>query len=220
MFIVKKNPKSLSAEAYRLLRTNLEYSSIDKSLKSIVVTSTEPGEGKSTVAGNLAIILGESGKKVILIDSDLRKPSLHKKFKVSNDLGLTDYLIGKCKLIDILKKIDDNVIVIPSGNKAPNPAEIIASKSMEELIKTLTEKIDVDYIIIDTPPVKHVADAVALAGKCDGTIVIVKSGLTKVKDLTNVLGELEKVRANIIGTVLNGVQRNKKDYYNYYYGDD
>lgn len=220
MFIVKKNPKSLSAEAYRLLRTNLEYSSIDKSLKSIVLTSTEAGEGKSTVAGNLAIILGESGKKVILIDSDLRKPSLHKKFKVSNELGLTDYLIGKCKLIDILKKIDDNVIVIPSGNKAPNPAEIIASKSMEELIKTLTEKIDVDYIIIDTPPVKHVADAVALAGKCDGTIVIVKSGLTKAKDLTNVLRELEKVRANIIGTVLNGVQRNKKDYYNYYYGDD
>ena len=220
MFIVKKNPKSLSAEAYRLLRTNLEYASIDKSLKSIVVTSTEPGEGKSTVAGNLAIILGESGKKVILIDSDLRKPSLHKKFKVSNELGLTDYLIGKCKLIDILKKIDDNVFIIPSGNKAPNPAEIVASKSMEELIETLPEKIDVDYIIIDTPPVKHVADAVALAGKCDGTIVIVKSGLTKVKDLTNVLGELEKVRANIIGTVLNGVQRNKKDYYNYYYGDD
>lgn len=220
MFIVKKNPKSLSAEAYRLLRTNLEYSSIDKSLKSIVVTSTEAGEGKSTVAGNLAIILGESGKKVILIDSDLRKPSLHKKFKVSNELGLTDYLIGKCKLIDILKNIDDNVFIIPSGNKAPNPAEIVASKSMEELIKTLPEKIDVDYIIIDTPPVKHVADAVALAGKCDGTIVIVKSGLTKIKDLTNVLGELEKVRANIIGTVLNGVKRNKKDYYNYYYGDD
>lgn len=220
MFIVKKNPKSLSAEAYRLLRTNLEYSSIDKSLKSIVVTSTEPGEGKSTVAGNLAIILGESGKKVILIDADLRKPSLHKKFKVSNGLGLTDCLIGKCKLTDVLKKIDDNVLIIPAGNKAPNPAEIIASKSMEELIETLSEKIEVDYIIIDTPPVKHVADAVALAGKCDGTIVIVKSGLTKVKDLTNVLGELEKVRANIIGTVLNGVQRNKKDYYNYYYGDD
>lgn len=220
MFIVKKNPKSLSAEAYRLLRTNLEYSSIDKSLKSIVVTSTEPGEGKSTVAGNLAIILGESGKKVILIDADLRKPSLHKKFKVSNGLGLTDYLIGKCKLTDVLKNIDDNVLIIPAGNKAPNPAEIIASKSMEELIETLSEKIEIDYIIIDTPPVKHVADAVALAGKCDGTIVIVKSGLTKVKDLTNVLGELEKVRANIIGTVLNGVERNKKDYYNYYYGDD
>lgn len=220
MFIVKKNPKSLSAEVYRLLRTNLEYSSIDKSLKSIVVTSTEPGEGKSTVAGNLAIILGESGKKVILIDADLRKPSLHKKFKVSNGLGLTDYLIGKCKLTDILKNIDDNVLILPSGNKVPNPAEIIASKSMEELIETLSEKIDVDYIIIDTPPVKHVADAVVLSGKCDGTIVVVKSGLTKAKDLTNVLGELEKVRANIIGTVLNGVQKNKKDYYNYYYGDD
>ena len=84
---------------------------------------------------------------------------------------------------------------------------------MEELIETLSEKIDVDYIIIDTPPVKHVADAVVLSGKCDGTIVVVKSGLTKA-------GELEKVRANIIGTVLNGVQKNKKDYYNYYYGDD
>ena len=142
MFITSKMPKSISAEAYRSLRTSIKFSSVDKPIKTIVVTSSIPGEGKSTISGNLAITLSQSGARVLLIDCDLRKPSIHKKFRVVNDLGLTDILVDKCSLKDVIKKIDEYLFMITAGTIPPNPSEIVGSNSMDDLIKELSLSFD------------------------------------------------------------------------------
>lgn len=157
MFIVEKDPKSIAAESYRTLRTNLQYSSFDKEYKVIVVTSSEPGEGKSTTSGNLAISLAQGDKKVILIDCDLRKPSVHRKFKISNVIGLSDVLIGKEKLYAAAQKHGDNLIILTAGKIPPNPSEMLNSKAMTALLEELKKQFD--YIILDTPPVQAVTDS-------------------------------------------------------------
>ena len=214
MLTVKENPKSLLAEAYRGLRTSLEYSSVDKKLKTLVVTSSNPGEGKSTVSGNLAFVLAQGGKKV---DADLRKPTIHKKFRVANTAGLTDCLIGKKKVNEVVNKIEDNVHIITAGQKTPNPAEMVSSKAMEDLIAALKDVYD--YVIIDTPPVRNINDGVVLSAKVDGTILVVRAGVTKSVDIVKGYKELEKVKSNVIGTVLNAVENKKDSYYYYYYED-
>lgn len=216
MFLVNEKPTSLLAEAYRGIRTSIEYSSVDKKIKTLLVTSAEPGEGKSTVCGNLAFVLSQGGKKVIIVDCDLRKPSINKKFKLSNNRGLTDFLIGKVKFEDIVNNIQDNLYVITSGNKATNPAEVVSSVAMEKLIEDLGEKYD--YVILDTPPVKRINDGIVLSTKVDGVVYVVRAGQTKQKDILEGYKALEAVKANVIGSVLNGVSKSKNDYY-YYYGE-
>lgn len=211
MFLVDKDPKSIAAESYRVLRTSLEYSSIDKELKSIVVTSSEPGEGKSTVAGNLASIIAQNNKKVIIIDCDLRRPTIHKKFGISNSIGLTEYIIGKNDLNNVIQILNENFSVITSGRIPPNPSEILSSKSMENLLKALS--VCYDYVILDTPPLTAVTDAQILAGKCDGTILVVRAESTSKESIIKAYKELEKVRANVLGAVLNGIKGNNKIYY-------
>ena len=173
MFIVDKLPKSITAESYRSLRTNIQYSSIDKQVKTLVVTSSNAGEGKSTVAGNLAYTFFQNGKRVLIIDCDLRKPSLHRKFNVSNEEGLTDVLVGTSKLNNVMKKIDDNLYLLTTGTLPPNPAEIIVSNTMENFLEQC--KINIDYIILDTPPILPVTDSNLLAIKADATVVVVRS---------------------------------------------
>ena len=134
MFVTKKMPMSLSAEAYRSLRTSIKFSSVDKPIKTIVVTSALIGEGKSTVAGNLAYTLNQDGAKVLVIDCDLRKPSMHCNFSVSNEEGLTDVLAGSYDLKSVIKKIEGSLFLITAGTTSPNPAEILGSKAMEDLI--------------------------------------------------------------------------------------
>ncbi|MGU8705059.1 CpsD/CapB family tyrosine-protein kinase [Clostridium perfringens] len=211
MFLVDKDPKSIAAESYRVLRTSLEYSSIDKELKSIVITSSEPGEGKSTVAGNLASIIAQNNKKVIIIDCDLRRPTIHKKFGISNSIGLTEYIIGKNDLNNVIQILNENFSVITSGRIPPNPSEILSSKSMENLLKALS--VCYDYVILDTPPLTAVTDAQILAGKCDGTILVVRAESTSKESIIKAYKELEKVRANVLGSVLNGIKGNNKIYY-------
>lgn len=217
MLTIEENPTSLLAEAYRGLRTSLEYSSVDKKLKTIVVTSSNPGEGKSTVSTNLAFVLSQGGKKVIVIDGDLRKPTIHKKFKLDNTEGLTDLLVGKKSINQVSKTIDKNITVITAGKKTPNPAEMVSSKAMEELIKFLRE--EYDYVIIDTPPVRNINDGVILSAKADGVILVVRAGKTKRADIVKGYKELEKVKANIVGSVLNAIETRKDKYYYYYYED-
>ncbi len=217
MFIIQDNPKSPAAESYRTLRTNIEYSSFDEKIKSIVVTSSEPGEGKSTTAGNLALSLAEDNKKVVLIDCDLRKPSLHKKFKVSNGIGLSEVLIGDKGLGIALKEVGTNLSLLTSGKIPPNPSEMLGSKAMNELIKILKERFD--YVVLDTPPVLAVTDAQILSTKVEGTILVVRADDTKRDTVMNAKKALEKVNANIIGTVLNGVEAKRTSYY-YYYGTE
>ena len=217
MFIVETKPKSIAAESYRTLRTNLQYSSFDKEYKVIVVTSAEPGEGKTTTAGNLALSLAQGEKKVILIDCDLRKPSLHKSFKISNTIGLSDVLIGVESLSKTINKYNKNLIVLTSGKIPPNPSEMLGSKAMTDLLKAIQQEFD--YVILDTPPIQAVTDSQILATKADGTILVIKAESTKKESVQNSINLLKKVNAHIIGTVLNGVD-NKKNKYYYYYGEE
>lgn len=216
MFILEKDPKSIAAESYRTLRTNIQYSSFDKEYKVIMVTSSEPGEGKSTIAGNLALSFAQDGKRVLLIDCDLRKPSLHKKFKISNLVGLSDVLIGKEDLKTALHRYNENLVVLTSGKIPPNPSEMLSSKTMSMLLEEL--KGVFDCVILDTPPVQAVTDSQILSTKADGTILVIRAERTKRDSVKNALGLLKKVNANIIGTVLNGVDTSRNKYY-YYYGE-
>ena len=213
MFIVDKLPKSITAESYRSLRTNIQYSSIDKQVKTLVVTSSNAGEGKSTVAGNLAYTFFQSGKRVLIIDCDLRKPSLHRKFNVSNEVGLTDVLVGTSELNKVMKKIDDNLYLLTTGTLPPNPAEIIGSNTMENFLDEC--KINFDYIILDTPPILPVSDSKLLAIKADATVLVVRSEISKLKHVSQAFKELGKVNANVIGTILNDVEvHSERWYYN------
>ena len=137
MFIVEMKPNSIAAEAYRTSRTNIQYSSFDKEIKTMVITSSEPGEGKSTTAGNMALSFAQSEKNVILIDCDLRKPSLHRKFKITNLVGLSDVLIGKEKMNDAVTEYSENLHILTSGKLPPNPSEMLGSKAMGRLLEEL-----------------------------------------------------------------------------------
>jgi capsular exopolysaccharide synthesis family protein len=213
MFIVEKEPKSMAAESYRTLRTNIEYSSFDKEYRVIVVTSSEPEEGKSTTAGNLALCMAQGDKKVMLIDCDLRKPTLHRKFKVSNLIGLSDVMIGKADLSIAAHRYNKSLFLLTAGKISPNPSEMLSSKVMSYLLESLKETFD--YIILDTPPLKVVTDSQILSTKADGTILVVRAEKTKRESVKNAVDLLKNVNANIIGIVLNGIDasRNKYDYY-------
>ena len=215
MFIVEKKPKSISAESYRTLRTNIQYSSFDNEIRTIVVTSSEPGEGKSTVAGNLALSFAQSDKSTIIIDCDLRKPSLHKKFRISNMAGLSDILIGRKSLVEAVNQYNENMHIITSGKIPPNPAEMLGSKAMERLIAELKEIYDV--IILDSAPLQAVTDAQILSAKSDGTILVVRAEKTKRDSVASAKELLDKVNANVLGVVLN-VTENRRGKYYYYYG--
>lgn len=216
MFIVEKDPRSIASESYRTLRTNLQYSSFDEEYKVIVVTSAEPGEGKSTTAGNLALSIAEGDKKVVLIDCDLRKPSLHKKFEISNTAGLSDVIVGKESISVVGYRYNNNLTVLTSGKIPPNPSEMLGSKSMKALIDALKKVFD--YVILDTPPVQAVTDAQILSTRADGTLLVIRAEKTKKDSVVNSINLLKKVNANIIGTILNGVDTKRNSYY-YYYGD-
>ena len=215
MFIVEKKPKSISAESYRTLRTNIQYSSFDKEIRTIVVTSSEPGEGKSTVVGNLALSFAQSYKSTIIIDCDLRKPSLHKKFRISNMAGLSDILIGRKSLVEAVNQYNENMHIITSGKIPPNPAEMLGSKAMERLIAELKEIYDV--IILDSAPLQAVTDAQILSTKSDGTILVVRAEKTKRDSVASAKELLDKVNANVLGVVLNATENRRGKYY-YYYG--
>lgn len=217
MFIVDEKPKSVTAEAYRKLRTNIQYSSFDEEIRTIVVTSSEPGEGKSTTAGNIAISFAQASRKTVIIDCDMRKPSLHKKFKISNMSGLSDILIGKEKIDDVVHHFNDELDIITSGKLPPNPAEMLGSRTMERLILALKERYDV--IILDTAPLQAVTDAQILSTKADGIIMVVRAHTTKRESVIQAKNLIEKVGGKILGLVLNGVENSREKYY-YYYGSN
>jgi len=217
MFIVEDKPRSVEAEAYRTLRTNIQYSSIDKEIKSIVVTSACPMEGKSTVSGNLALVFAQNGKKVIIVDCDLRKPSIHRKFNISNLCGLSEVMIGKETLDNAIQKYKSNLHILPSGKIPPNPAEMINSTTMSNLLEEL--KVEYDIVIIDSSPLEAVTDSQILSTKVDGTILVLKAGVSKIESVKEAKNLLNKVGANIIGLVINQISKSKKNY-DYYYGTD
>lgn len=211
MFVMEELPVSIVAEAYRTLRSNLQYSIFDSDCKVIVITSTEPGEGKSTVAGNIALALGQCEKKVILIDCDLRKPTLYKRFNLSNKTGLTEIIIAKEEKIVIGEKYNDYLTIVTSGTKPPNPAELLGSRYMTNLLNALRKAYD--YVILDTPPLQAVTDGQILSAHADGTILVVKAETTKKTSVHNAINMLKRVNARIIGVVLNEVKVKNSYYY-------
>lgn len=214
MFIVDSKPKSIAAESYRTLRTNIQYSSFDEEVRTMVITSSEPGEGKSTTAGNIALSFAQADKKTVIIDCDLRKPSLHKKFKISNRTGLSEILIGKEKVNTAIHSYNDKLDIITSGKIPPNPAEMLGSKTMERLLEALKEKYDI--IILDTAPLQAVTDAQILSIKADGIILVIKAEVTKKESVIQAKNLIEKVGGKILGTVLNGVGSSRGKYYYYH----
>ena len=215
MFVMEKAPKSIDAEAYRSLRSNIEYSSFDDEYRVIVVTSSVPGEGKSTTSGNLAIALAQSGNSVLLVDCDMRKPSIHKKFKISNAAGTAELLLRKKLFEEVANKYNENLTIITAGKIPPNPSEMLASRAMTAFIEEM--KNEFKYIILDTPPLQAVTDAQVLSTKADGVLLIVRAGSTKREMVFNSVDLIKKVQGKVIGTVLNGVENKKNNYY--YYGE-
>ena len=216
MFVVEKKPKSIVAEAYRTLRTNIQYSSFDNEYRTIVVTSSEPGEGKTVTSGNLALALAQGENKVLLVDCDMRKPSIHKNFRISNESGLTDLLLHKKSMEQVMVNYNKNLTIVPAGRVSPNPSEMLGSRAMGTFLEEM--KNHFDYIVMDTPPLGAVTDAQVLSTKVDGTILVVKAGATKKDVVINSVNLIKKVNGNLIGTVLNGVEQSKNKYY-YYYGE-
>lgn len=219
MFIVEKEPKAIASEAYKSLRTNIQYSSYDEKIQVILVTSSQPQEGKSTTSGNLALSLAQDGKRVVLIDCDLRKPSVHKKFGISNATGLSEVILGRKGLLESMHEYKPTLDILTSGKIPPNPSEMLGSENMRRLIKELKEHYD--YVVLDTPPVLAVTDSQILATRVDGVVFVVKANHTKKDLIIQAKKQLDKVKAPIIGTVLNAVnpKDNKNDYY-YYYGEN
>lgn len=211
-------PKSPVSESYRTLRTNIQFSESQQKIRSILVTSAGPGEGKSTTAANLAIAMSQQGTRTILIDTDLRRPVLHRIFELNRNLGVSNVLAGKNTLDEVIQKSTvQNMDILTCGILPPNPAEMLGSKQMEKLVRTLGERYD--FCIFDSPPLIAVTDAAVLAKGMDGVLVVVKSGRTHREALSHGIDLLENVRARIMGILLNDVSRANTygSYYYYYY---
>ncbi len=207
------------AEQYKLLRTNISFT-LPEGVKCpiIGVTSSMRGEGKSTTAINLSYALAENGKRVVLIDGDLRLPSVAAKMKMSNSPGLTDLLVGgEGQEINMYKMRDaENWCIIPSGELPPNPSELLGSKRMEKLLKTLADKFD--YIVVDLPPVNSVSDALALSKHITGMVLVVRQNYTSKNELAACVRQLKLSNVNVLGCVMNGKKSSKSGYgYKKYY---
>ncbi|MDN4071758.1 CpsD/CapB family tyrosine-protein kinase [Fictibacillus terranigra] len=215
--ITHNNPKSPISEQYRTIRTNIQFSSIDTEYTTLMVTSPGPGEGKSTTVANLAVVLAQQGKSVLLIDGDLRKPTVHYTFKVSNIQGLTNVLTRQAALEDAVQQTNvDDLYVLPSGPIPPNPSELLNSKAMEMLVEDANKKYD--YVLFDSPPVLAVTDAQVLSNRCDGVVLVTSSGKTGREEALKAKELLENANAKILGVVLNGKETKENSYF-YYYGN-
>lgn len=204
--ITISDPRSPVAEAYRSLRTNLEFSNLDKSLRSLLVTSAGADEGKSTTLANLAVTMAQAGKPVILIDCDLRRPSQHQIFNLKNSVGISDMVRDETALANppLQDTAVPNLKVLTSGQLPPNPSEVLGSRRMEEIIAALLTRADI--LLFDAPPVIAVTDAAVLSSKVDGVLLIVSAGKTKRENAKKAQQLLEKVNARVVGAVLNNVK--------------
>lgn len=214
--ITKLNPKSPISEQFRTVRTNLQFAAVDEELRSMLVTSSSPSEGKSMTTANLAVVNAQQGKKVLLIDADMRKPTVHYTFRLDNLHGLSNILVGEGTLQTATFASDvDNLDILSSGPIPPNPSELLGSKRMARLLQEALEIYDL--VIFDTPPVLAVTDAQILANLVDGTLLVIRSGQTHLEAATKAKEALMPAKARLLGTVLNDREKQASNYY-YYYG--
>ncbi|WP_017470991.1 CpsD/CapB family tyrosine-protein kinase [Amphibacillus jilinensis] len=214
--ITKLNPRSPISEQYRTIRTNLQFAAVDEALDTMLVTSAGPSEGKSSTVANLAIVFAQQEKKVLLVDADMRKPTVHYTFRVDNRRGLSSVLVGEISLLEALTKSDiDGLDILSSGPIPPNPSELLGSKAMQQVIEEA--KGHYDLIIFDTPPVLAVTDAQILANVVDGSLLVVRSKQTDQDSATKAKELLEPAKSKLLGVVLNDREVTKNQYY--YYGE-
>jgi succinoglycan biosynthesis transport protein ExoP len=226
--VVAAQPFSPLAEAFRVLRTNVRFSSMDRPLQTLLVTSPNLAEGKSNTTANLAVAMAQAGLSVLAVDADLRRPRLHQLFDLdlheegageSSLGGLTGSLLEGCTDGRLQPTQVENLRVLPSGELPPNPAEMVSSQHMQKLLHELTQQVDV--VLIDSPPVLPVADATALAQAVDGVLLVLEAGKTRRQAARHAMESLRQVGANLVGVVLNAVPTHRGSYYYYHetYGD-
>ena len=217
--ITLMDPRSPTAEAYRTLRTNINYASVDKPIRTLMITSSEPGEGKTTTLSNLAVVFAQNGKQVIIADCDLRHPRTHISFRVNNRRGISNLFAQSSFVLDGARQPTgvDNLHIVTTGSLPPNPAELLGSKKMQSILEAMSQSADV--VLVDTPPTLAVTDAAVLAPTLDGVLVIVRPGKTRARALGQTIEQLRQVKANILGVVLNNVVTRGSSYgyrYKYY----
>lgn len=202
-------------ESYKTIRTNLMFLLSHDQCKRVIFSSSNAGEGKSTTSINIAIAFAQTGSKVLLIDADMRRPSIYKKMKLSNQKGLSSVLVGFCQLEEALCKINPYFDIINAGPIPPSPSEMLGSDKMEELLDKLSKQYD--YIFIDMPPVNVVSDALILAPKTDGIVFIVQDLITTHEEFQKALSSIEFANVKLLGVVLNGSSKSKRSKYRYRY---
>ena len=212
---VANQPRSPVTEAYRALRTNLEFAGVDQPIRTLLVTSPGPNEGKTTTAINLAAIIAQGDRDVILVDSDLRRPRVHRFLSLSNKVGLSDLFRGNLGLQSVKRPVEENakLQVVTSGNLPPNPAELLGSARMDQILDELTSSAEI--VIIDSPP-SMVSDPTILSAKVDGVIMVLQPGKTDIGSAKASLELLQRAGARVLGVVLNRIPRNRADYYGGY----
>ncbi|MGB9885401.1 MAG: CpsD/CapB family tyrosine-protein kinase [Moorellales bacterium] len=216
LMVTRRHPRSPVSEAFRTLRTNLGYISPDRPLKSLLVTSSGPEEGKSTVTANLAVVLAQAGSRVLVVDADLRKPVMHKAFELDNRRGLTNALVEDLDPAELIRPTGlPGLFVLTSGPIPPNPAELLGSARMQRLLPALTS--NYDLVLVDTPPVLAVTDAAVLAPLVDGAVLVARAGITRLDLLQEAKETLERTGVRLLGAVLNGLKPDTDGYYYYHY---
>jgi non-specific protein-tyrosine kinase len=215
--IALRDPRSPAAEAYRTLRTNIQFSGLDRQLQTLLATSTAPDEGKSTTLANLAVTMAQAEQRVILVDCDLRRPSLHTLFGLPNDKGVTSALLeSEEAALPLLPTEVPGLSLLPSGPLPPRPADLLGSRRMEALIARL--RAEADIVLFDTPPVIAVSDAVVLASRLDGVLLVLEAGRTRRDRAREARAMLDRVKAHIVGVVLNNAKLEAG--YGYYGNDE
>jgi non-specific protein-tyrosine kinase len=211
--ITLTDPRSPISEAYRSLRTNLSFYSLDNPIRSLVVTSPAKAEGKSTTIANLAVTMAQSGRKTILVDCDLRRPSLHTLFDLRSEPGLTNIILDDDAALPLQETGVENLWLLASGPKPPNPADLLGSRKIDQLLEKLSEMADI--ILFDAPPVIAVTDAAVLGAKVDGVLLVINAGQTRRDHAERAKELLEKAKVRIIGATLTNAPKDSSlgDYY-------